>query len=93
MLQQTSVMSSKRGPLMGFFRFGNRQNSDEINPASMEDVEEFQICTVQLSQLFVALDEQERYHAKARLRFEAFLVFSLLIQTSVFSATVNSILL
>ncbi|GFR62972.1 hypothetical protein ElyMa_005472400 [Elysia marginata] len=86
-------MSSKRRPLVDFFRFGNGRSLRELNPVSMEDVEEFRSRTVQLSQLFVVLDEQERYHAKAGLRFEAFLVFFMLIQTSSFSATLNSILL
>ena len=48
------------------------------------DGEEFHSHTDQLSQLLVVLDEQERYHAKAGLRFEASPVFSLLIQISVF---------
>ena len=53
--------------------------------------EEFHSHTDQLSQLLVVLEEQECY-AKAGLRFEASPVFSLLIQISVFSATLNNTL-
>ena len=56
----------------------------ELNPVNMVDGEEFHSHTDQLSQLLVVLDEQERYHAKAGLRFEASPVFSLLIRSQSF---------
>ncbi|RUS72388.1 hypothetical protein EGW08_019848 [Elysia chlorotica] len=71
---------------------GTDRSLMELNPVNMVNWEEFHSHTDQLSQRLVVLDEQERYHAKAGLRFEAFPVFFLLIQTSVFLATLNNTL-
>ena len=64
----------------------------EINPVNMVDWEEFQGHTGQLSQLLVVLDEQERYHEKAGLRFKSSHVFSSLVQMLAFSATLYNTL-
>ena len=61
---------------MDFLRFGNRQKSDGAKTVNMVYGEEFHSHSDQLSRLLVVLDEQERYHAKAGLRFEASPVFS-----------------
>ena len=73
----------KMASIYGFLRVWTDRSLMELNLLNMVDGEEFHSHTDQLSQLLVVLDEQERYHAKAGLGFEASPVFSLLIQISV----------